>query len=66
MGYRTALHLAEIAKQGGLLGDSLIRNLILTIAVFDDPELEKDAECYIGYRALHNMMSGYRKEYRRP
>ena len=58
MGYRAALHLAEIARHGKLFGDPLIRNLIMTVAVFDDPELEKDAECYIGLRALENRMHG--------
>ena len=58
MGYRAALHLAEIARQGKLLGDSLVQNMIMAVAVFDDPELEKDAECYIGLRALDNMMRG--------
>ncbi len=60
MGYRAAFQLIEIAKQGNLLGDSLIRNMIRAVTVDDDPEIEEIATTYISYRAIDNMMGGYR------
>jgi hypothetical protein len=57
--YRAALHLAEIAKQAGLLRDPLVRNILRTVVIDDDPELEKDAEAYIGLRAIERMTSRY-------
>lgn len=64
MAYKAALRLAEIAKQGSLLGDPLIRSIIRGIAVDDDPELEEEAEAYIGIRALESKMSEYRRNRR--
>jgi hypothetical protein len=60
MGYEAALRLYQIAEKGGLLGDPTIRDLILCVSVFDDPEMEKDVGQYIGCLALENMMRNHR------
>ena len=61
MGYKAAFQLFDLASKAGLLGDSMVRDLLRTICVFDDPELERDAELYIGYHALERAFSGYRQ-----
>lgn len=64
MGYRAALNLAKIAQGAKLLDDDLVKNTIRAVAVADNPKIERVAETYIGIRALENMFSGYRRNYR--
>jgi len=62
MGYRSAaLELAEIARRYGLLGDGPTRTLLRVMVLDDDPELQKEAEAYIGIRALNTIFSTYRR-----
>jgi len=60
MSYRSALNLVELAKQAGLLGDEFVRDLIMVVAVDDDPELEKDIEDYIGLHVIDRLFNAYR------
>lgn len=62
MGYRAALELAEIAKRYGLLGDSLVKNMLLEVCRDDNPEVLEEAEHYIGTRALGKIRRDYRKK----
>jgi len=64
MGYQAAFELAGMAKRYNLLGDSLVKSMIMTVALLDDPEVEQDAAEYIGFRSLENMFSGYRRNHR--
>ena len=61
MGYTAAFELAEMAKRYSLLGDSMVKSMIMTVALLDDLEVEQDAAEYIGFRALENMFSGYHR-----
>jgi hypothetical protein len=51
----------RVAHQSGLLGDSLVRDLIRAVAIGSDPDLTKDGEIYIASRAIDRVMSEYRK-----
>jgi hypothetical protein len=61
MGYTSAFGLAEMAKRYNLLGESMVKSMIMTVALLDDPEVEQDAAEYIGFRALENMFTGYNR-----